>query len=220
MMHAARRFGRYTVTHVLDGIFSAPADVPIHAAGDGARRHLIEIAVGGASASMSIVLCYNGRTGFPSSTPALPTRLDRHSARPVRRYRRSASGPSRSTACYSRISMAITHSACSTAQRPGCHVPNCWSRKRTSPSSRTRRSAWRSRKITRPVRYRRQPGPRLCGPAAVHHAWRGTGTARHRGAAAARAHTRPYRLSRAGRRGQPVDLGRYTAPSGRADGRS
>jgi len=42
MMHTARRFGHYTVTHLLDGIFSAPADVLIHAAGDEARRRLIE----------------------------------------------------------------------------------------------------------------------------------------------------------------------------------
>jgi glyoxylase-like metal-dependent hydrolase (beta-lactamase superfamily II) len=42
MMHTARRFGRYTVTHLLDGVFAAPADVLIHAAGDEARRRLIE----------------------------------------------------------------------------------------------------------------------------------------------------------------------------------
>ncbi len=42
MMHTARRFGRYTVTPLLDGIFAAPAEVLIHAAGDAARRRLIE----------------------------------------------------------------------------------------------------------------------------------------------------------------------------------
>jgi glyoxylase-like metal-dependent hydrolase (beta-lactamase superfamily II) len=42
MMHNARRFGRYTVTTLLDGIFAAPADVLIHAGGDAARNRLIE----------------------------------------------------------------------------------------------------------------------------------------------------------------------------------
>ncbi len=42
MTHTVRRFGRYTVTHLLDGVFTAPADVLIHAAGDEARHRLIE----------------------------------------------------------------------------------------------------------------------------------------------------------------------------------
>jgi glyoxylase-like metal-dependent hydrolase (beta-lactamase superfamily II) len=37
-----RRFGQYTVTTVFDGVFEAPSDVLLHAAGDEARRRLIE----------------------------------------------------------------------------------------------------------------------------------------------------------------------------------
>ena len=41
-MLTPRRFGQYTVTTVLDGVFEAPSDVLLHAAGDEARRSLIE----------------------------------------------------------------------------------------------------------------------------------------------------------------------------------
>jgi glyoxylase-like metal-dependent hydrolase (beta-lactamase superfamily II) len=37
-----RRFGSYTVTTLLDGVFEAPSDVLFHAAGNEARRRLIE----------------------------------------------------------------------------------------------------------------------------------------------------------------------------------
>ena len=42
MMHTGHRFGQYDVIPLLDGVFEAPADVLIHAAGDEARRRLIE----------------------------------------------------------------------------------------------------------------------------------------------------------------------------------
>jgi glyoxylase-like metal-dependent hydrolase (beta-lactamase superfamily II) len=41
-MPTARRFGHYTITTLHDGVFEAPADVLIHAAGDEARRRLVE----------------------------------------------------------------------------------------------------------------------------------------------------------------------------------
>jgi glyoxylase-like metal-dependent hydrolase (beta-lactamase superfamily II) len=41
-MSTARRFGHYNVTTLLDGVFEAPSDVLIHAAGDEARRRLVE----------------------------------------------------------------------------------------------------------------------------------------------------------------------------------
>jgi glyoxylase-like metal-dependent hydrolase (beta-lactamase superfamily II) len=41
-MHTPRRFGQYTVTPLLDGVFEAPSDVLIHAAGEEARRRLVE----------------------------------------------------------------------------------------------------------------------------------------------------------------------------------
>src|ERR1700740_1589302 len=41
-MHTPRRFGPYTVTTLLDGLFEAPSDVLIHAAGEEARRRLVE----------------------------------------------------------------------------------------------------------------------------------------------------------------------------------
>lgn len=41
-MSTHRRFGPYTVTTLVDGIFEAPADVLLHADGDDARRRLIE----------------------------------------------------------------------------------------------------------------------------------------------------------------------------------
>jgi glyoxylase-like metal-dependent hydrolase (beta-lactamase superfamily II) len=41
-MPTARRFGQYTVTTLLDGVFEAPSDVLLHAAGDEARRRLVE----------------------------------------------------------------------------------------------------------------------------------------------------------------------------------
>ena len=42
MLHTSRRCGHYTVTILRDGVFEAPADVLIHAAGDEARRRLVE----------------------------------------------------------------------------------------------------------------------------------------------------------------------------------
>ncbi|HEY1855751.1 AidB family quorum-quenching N-acyl homoserine lactonase [Acidocella sp.] len=42
MMHTGHRFGQYDIVPLLDGVFEAPADVLIHAAGDEARRRLIE----------------------------------------------------------------------------------------------------------------------------------------------------------------------------------
>jgi glyoxylase-like metal-dependent hydrolase (beta-lactamase superfamily II) len=41
-MQPPRHFGQYTITTVLDGVFEAPSDILLHAAGDEARRRLIE----------------------------------------------------------------------------------------------------------------------------------------------------------------------------------
>lgn len=42
MAQTARRFGSYDVTLLVDGVFSAPTEVLIHAGGDAARQRLIE----------------------------------------------------------------------------------------------------------------------------------------------------------------------------------